>query len=248
MKAISVAGYHHSGKTTAVVNIITELRKRGYKVQSIKDIHNDKFTMETPDSNSWKHWEASDNTVIARGLSETYKIWHHQLTLPEMLLEMNADYLIVEGMTSAALPRIICAKDDEQLNELVNSSVFAVSGIYADVHNSFKHLDVYKSYDDIVKLVDLIEEKAFEALPQAEPECCSHCGFDCFTMVGKILSGEKQRSDCKTDNNQLIELNVAGKEIKIVPFVQRILADTLEAIVRNLDNCDSGDITLKIKR
>ena len=248
MKVLSVAGYHHSGKTTLVVNILKELKKRGYKVQSIKDIHYDKFTMETPDSNSWKHWEASDDIVIARGLNETYKIWHRQLTLPEMLLEMQADYLIVEGMTSAALPRIICAKDDEQLDELINDTVIAVSGIFADEHNKYKHLDVYKSIEDIVKLVDLIESKSFEALPQAEPECCSHCGFTCFEMVGKILAGEKSRNDCVTDNLQRVELTVGGKEIKIVPFVQNILADTVEAIVRNLNNSEHGDIKIKLKQ
>lgn len=248
MKVLSVAGYHHSGKTTAVVNIIKELRKRGYKVQSIKDIHNDKFTMETKDSNSWKHWDASDDTVIARGLTETYKIWHRQLNLAEMLLEMQADYVIVEGMTAAALPRIICAKDESQLDELVNDTVIGISGIYADHHAKYKNFDVYKSKEDIVSLVDLIERKAFNALPQADPKCCSHCGLSCFEMVGKILSGEKTRNDCVTDRKEIIELIVNGKEIKIVPFVQHILADTLTAIVRNLNNCEKGEIVLKINQ
>jgi molybdopterin-guanine dinucleotide biosynthesis protein B len=248
MRAISIAGYHHSGKTTLVVNIIKELKKRGYKVQSIKDIHYEEFTMETPHSNSWKHWEASGDTVIARGLHETYKIWHRQLSLPEMLVEMEADYLIVEGMTKAALPRIICAKDDQQLEELVNPTVMAVSGIYADQHQKYQHLPVYKSTSEISEIVDLIEAKSFAVLPQAEPECCSACGFSCFEMVGKILAGEKSRQDCVADNQAKLELSVGGKEIKIVPFVQKILADTVEAIVRNLDNSERGDIVLKIKQ
>jgi molybdopterin-guanine dinucleotide biosynthesis protein B len=204
--------------------------------------------MEKTDSNSWKHWEASQDTVIARGLNETYKIWHSKLTLPEMMLELNADYVIVEGMTSAALPRIICAKDDEQLDELVNHTVFAVSGIYADNHDKYKHLDVYKSEQDIVTLCDLIEEKTFDALPEAEPECCMHCGFTCFDMVGKILAGEKKRSDCVTDRQERVTLSVNGKDIKIVPFVQNILADSIEAIVRNLKSSDYGDIEIKIKQ
>ncbi|MFO7896977.1 MAG: molybdopterin-guanine dinucleotide biosynthesis protein B [Candidatus Cloacimonadales bacterium] len=248
MKVLSVAGYHHSGKTTLVVNIIRELKKRGYKVQSIKDIHYEDFSMETPASNSWKHWEASDDTVIARGLHETYKIWHRQLKLPEMLVEMSADYLIVEGMTSAALPRIICAKDENQLQELVNPTVMAVSGIYADQHEEYQNLPVYKSTSQISQIVDLIEAKTFEVLPQAEPECCSHCGFTCFEMVGKILSGEKNRQACVADSQARVELSVGGKEIKIVPFVQKILADTVEAIVRNLDNSERGDIVLKIRQ
>ena len=51
MKVLSVAGFHHTGKTTLAVNIITELKNRGFKVQSIKDIHSQKFTMEKEGSN-----------------------------------------------------------------------------------------------------------------------------------------------------------------------------------------------------
>jgi len=46
MKVLSVAGYHHTGKTTTTVELIKELKKRGYKVASIKDIHAENFTME----------------------------------------------------------------------------------------------------------------------------------------------------------------------------------------------------------
>ena len=47
MKVFSVAGFHHTGKTTLVVELIKELRRRGFSVTSIKDIHNENFTMGT---------------------------------------------------------------------------------------------------------------------------------------------------------------------------------------------------------
>ncbi len=97
MKVFSVAGYHRTGKTTVVVNLIKELKSRGHKVVSIKDIHNDDFTMEKEGSNSWKHWQASDDVVIARGLNETYQIWHRKLSLNEMLEHLSADFVVVEG-------------------------------------------------------------------------------------------------------------------------------------------------------
>ena len=52
MKVLSVAGYHKTGKTTLVINLIEELKKRGKKVVSIKDIHNEDFSMDKEGSDS----------------------------------------------------------------------------------------------------------------------------------------------------------------------------------------------------
>ena len=175
MKVFSVAGFHHTGKTTLVVELIKELRRRGFSVTSIKDIHNENFTMEKEGSNSWKHAQASGNTVIARGISETYQIWNRQLSLNEMLSHLKSDYVVVEGMKSVALPRIICAKDDEQLKELVDGTVFAISGRYADKHGKYKDIKIFKSKDQIKELTDLIIEKVFPVLPLPKLECCGEC-------------------------------------------------------------------------
>jgi len=161
MKVFSVAGYHRTGKTTVVIELIKELKKRGFKVVSIKDIHAEDFSMEDKDSNSWKHWEASRDTVIARGLNETYQIWHRQLSLNEMLTHLEADYVVVEGMRSASLPHIICAENNTQLDELVDGTVFAISGIYADDHKKYKHMPVFKSVEEISQLADLVMLKGF---------------------------------------------------------------------------------------
>jgi len=248
MKVLGVSGYHHSGKTTAVVAIIKELKKRKYKVVSIKDIHNQNFSVDKIGSNSWEHWKASNDVVVARGLKETYQIWHKQLNLNDMLYHLKADYVVVEGMYEAAIPKIICAKNESELDELIDDNVLAISGIYADNHTTYKDLDVYKSQMDIGKIVDLIEEKVFDVLPQADPKCCSECGLNCYTMVGKILKGERKREDCIADRHEVVELFIEDQKIKIVPFVQRILRDSISSIVRNLDNCEKGSISIKINK
>src|SRR6056297_2472352 len=97
MKVLSVGGFSQSGKTTTVINLTKELKKRGYRVVTIKDIHFQNFTMETEGSDSWKHWQASEDVVFARGQEETYQIWHKKLSLREMLEHLSADYVMVEG-------------------------------------------------------------------------------------------------------------------------------------------------------
>jgi molybdopterin-guanine dinucleotide biosynthesis protein B len=246
MKVLSVAGYHHTGKTTVCVEIIKELRRRGHRVASIKDIHAEAFTMEKEGSNTWKHWQASQDVVFARGLSETYQIWHRQLDLNQMLARLDADWVVVEGMKHTALPRIICAESEPQLDELVNGMVFGISGKWADNHTSWNGLPVISARTNARQLVDLIEDKVFDVLPQAEPECCGHCGLDCHGMVAAILAGERSREDCVTDRHTPLSLHVNGKEITIVPFVQNMLRDTVLAMVKNLKGVEPGSIQLTI--
>jgi len=248
MKVFSVAGFHHTGKTTVTVELIKELKKRGYSISSIKDIHNENFTMEKKGSNSWKHAQASENTVIARGISETYQIWNKQLTLNEMLSHLDSDFVIVEGMKEVALPRIICAIDEEQIKQLVDGTVFAISGIYANDHDKYNNLKVFHSADQIKELTDLVIQKVFPVLPLPNLECCGECGMNCREMVSGILAGRNSREDCKTDRNLDIQIEVGGKDINIVPYVQKTLKDVIIAYVKNLKGYQEGDsIDIKIR-
>ena len=240
MKVFSVAGYHRTGKTTVVVNLIKELKSRGYKVVSIKDIHNEDFTMEKEGSNSWKHWQASDEVVIASGLNETYQIWHRKLNLNEMLEHFSADFVVVEGMKSAPLPKIICAENSKQLDELIDGTIFAISGKFADSEEEYKDLPVFNSNKNIKELTDLVEQKVFEVLPLSESECCMECGFTCTGMVAQILKENKNRDDCKTDRKTEINLKIDRKDVKIVPFVQKTLKDIILAYLQNLKGYEKG--------
>ena len=165
-----------------------------------------------------------------------------------MLSHLESDYVVVEGMKSVALPRIICAKDEEQLEELVDGTVFAISGKYADDHDKYGNLKVFSSKDQIKELTDLVIEKVFPVLPLPKLECCGECGMNCREMVFGILSGRNTRDDCKTDRNLDIQIEIAGKDINIVPYVQNTLKDIIKAYVKNLKGYHEGDsIDIKIK-
>jgi molybdopterin-guanine dinucleotide biosynthesis adapter protein len=247
MKVFSVSGYHRTGKTTVVVELIKELKRRGYKVVSIKDIHTDKFSMEKEGSNSWKHWKASGDVVIARSQNETYQIWHRSLGLNEMLDKLDADWVVVEGMRSEALPRIVCAENKQELEELVDGSVFAISGKYSDEHSYYIDLPVFKAEKDIIELADRVEAKVFEVLPLAKGDCCNECGLSCKEMVAEILAGNKSRGACKTDRNRNVVIKFNGSDLKIVPYVQQTFIDVVIGYLQNLKGYKKGSkITIEI--
>jgi molybdopterin-guanine dinucleotide biosynthesis adapter protein len=246
MKVLSIAGFSQSGKTTLTVNLIKELRKRGYSVSSIKDIHFDDFTMETPGSNTWKHWEASEDTVFAHSHSETYQIWHRSLSLKEMLSHLDTEWVIVEGMKDAPLPRIICAESEGDLTKLIDGTVIAVSGKIAESEKEYKALSILHSERDIRKIADIAEQKVFDVLPLSDPECCTLCGMNCSEMVSAILKGDKKRDDCQTDRNQGIKVFQDGQEIVMVPFVQKVLKSIIDGFLSNLRGYKKGKIRIDL--
>ncbi len=247
MKAIAVIGYHHTGKTTTVVALVKALSAKGYKVATIKDIHSEKFRADTAGKNSALHVDAGSIQSIARGLHDSAVIYPRQLTLQEMLSRIEADFLIIEGMKDAPVPKIVCAADPNELKELVDDSSIAISGIIADSDYQDSSLPIFSSIRDADKLCSYVIERSFEVLPAADPECCSRCGSNCYDMCCEIVQGRKSRTDCVLDGHKRISLKVAGKELLIVPFVQDILKDTIMAVISNLRDVEAGkDIEIRI--
>jgi molybdopterin-guanine dinucleotide biosynthesis protein B len=165
-----------------------------------------------------------------------------------MLSHLDSDFVIVEGMKEVALPRIICAIDEEQIKQLLDGTVFAISGIYANDHDKYNNLKVFHSADQIKELTDLVIQKVFPVLPLPNLECCGECGMNCREMVSGILAGRNSREDCKTDRNLDIQIEVGGKDINIVPYVQKTLKDVIIAYVKNLKGYQEGDsIDIKIR-
>ncbi len=247
MKALSVAGYSKTGKTTASTNIIRELSERGYCVNSIKDIHYEKFTMEKEGSDSWSMQQAGAKRVFARGLRETFMISPERMDIKEMIQYLMGDWLVVEGMKKEALPKVICAESMEQLAELVDENVFCISGKISDEIKEYQGIPVISSIKNTKDLVDLIEMRVFEVLPLNKEECCSACGMSCYKMVGAILKGRKRRSDCLPKRTESVLLKINGKEISIVPYVEKTFYDVVTAYLKNLKGYEKGKIEITLE-
>lgn len=249
MKAFGVIGYHHTGKTTVVTELIKSLKAKGYKVATIKDIHSEAYSADKESSNTWKHMQAGAGMVFAIGLHDSSLIFPNSLALKEIIPLMQCDYLIIEGMKEAPIPKILCAENTDQLEELYDDTVFAISGKIAEQVSDWQEPPVFNIGTDCDKLTQLVLDKVYDILPVSDSECCSRCGLSCYEMAAAILNGERKRSECKTDNPNDITISIDGKLLVIVPFVQNLLRDMIKGFVQNLKDVNPhGNITIEIKQ
>ncbi|MCD4669364.1 MAG: molybdopterin-guanine dinucleotide biosynthesis protein B [Actinomycetia bacterium] len=245
MKAFSVIGTSKTGKTTAIENIIRGLKKRNYSVGSIKEIHFDSFAIDTPGTNTDRHRQAGSELVTARGHHETDIMFPSKLPIEDILRYYDQDYVIMEGVKDHNIPKIACADKEDELEKIFDRSVFAVSGKIGARLDGFKGTPAMDPISEAERLVDLIEEKVFDVLPDFPATCCEECGFDCRELCCRILEGKSVRKDCIISNSN-IKLIIDGREIDMVPFVQDILKGTLEGVIKNLEGYRKGK-TIEIK-
>lgn len=248
MKVISVIGISQSGKTTTIENIIRELTRRGRTVGTIKEIHFHDFKMDINGTNTHRHKQAGATLVTARGDNETDVLFQEKLPVNEILKFYVQDYVIMEGVRDSSAVKIVTAHDVEGIESRLDGTVIAISGRIAAELKEYKGIPVINSMTHVKELVDLIEIKSFSPLPDVKEECCKACGYTCYELGSRIAKGLSVREECVLDYQEVV-LTVNGNDIPMVPFVQRIIKNTIIGLSSELDGYSSnGDIEICIKR
>lgn len=157
MKVFSVFGYSKSGKTTTIEMLIKELKRRGYSVGTVKDIHYEGFAIDTEGTNTDRHRKAGADLVTARGLYETDILFKSRLSIPEILKVYDQDFVILEGVTDYEVPMILCASSRADVMKRMNSRVFALSGVISNYTTHLENIPVINAIEEIKKLTDLVE-------------------------------------------------------------------------------------------
>lgn len=153
---ISVVGKSGVGKTTALERIIREIKRRGYKVGTVKhDTHG--FEVDRPGKDSWRHAQAGSDAVAISGPNRMALIRHldEEMPLDELVALMgNVDLVITEGYKRGDKPKIEVSRR-EQGTELLCESEELI-GIMADypIEMPVPQFDL----DDAAGLVDLVEK------------------------------------------------------------------------------------------
>lgn len=101
MRIAGIVGWHDSGKTTLVVELVAELTARGYRVSTVKHAHH-VFDVDTPGKDSWKHRESGATEVMV-GSSTRWALMHElrgddEPSTRELVARMSpVDLVLVEG-------------------------------------------------------------------------------------------------------------------------------------------------------
>lgn len=110
---ISVIGKKNSGKTTLVVALAAELKRRGYRIATLKHGHH-AFEIDQPGRDSWKHFhEGEAEAVLMVGADKVAMVmrWPGSEPNPEALLRhfyggRGYDLILVEGYKYGPFPKI----------------------------------------------------------------------------------------------------------------------------------------------
>ena len=152
--------------------------------------------------------------------------------------ERDFDWVVMEGVADIPIPTIVTALNEDDLADKWSEMTFCVSGrISADIEE-YNGVPAIDATTQIKRLVDLIELKVYDRLPDFPPECCTACGMTCEEFASAVLHGKKRRNECVADRG--IELLINGQQINMVPFVQNILRNAAIGVISELDGYVPG--------
>lgn len=162
MKAFMVKGVHNSGKTTLVAALVRGLRRRGYTVGTLKDIHFEGFHMDTPGTDTDLHRQAGASPAAALGPSETAFIFDRRLPVHRILRFFDQDFLILEGDPGLSCPNLVTGIAPEDWAFRKDAKTLGFSGILGGSTDEYQGLPVFDPEKDLDRIIALIEREGMD--------------------------------------------------------------------------------------
>jgi molybdopterin-guanine dinucleotide biosynthesis protein B len=152
---VSLVGKSGVGKTTALERIIGELKKRGYKVGTIKhDTHG--FDLDKPGKDSWRHARAGSDVVVISGPSKMALVRQLEREMPlDQVVELmgDLDLVLTEGYKTGSKPKIEVTRMERGTELLCEAE--ELIGLLTD-HDVEMPVPKF-ALDDAAGVVDLLE-------------------------------------------------------------------------------------------
>ncbi len=258
-KYIAVVGPKHSGKTTVIQQLIPALKRKGYKVATIKEMKNvDTIDVPEASKDTWKHSEAGAEIVVASPREEAVLFLKKKLPLNEIVPFLGEmDYIVLEGFEKEQVfPKIVVAKTAEEITPFSDGLAIAISGLVAETAEETEkasnlQIPLFNVKTKSEELANLVEEKAFTMLPNL-PGCTTchplgECGYpSCYELAKAIVSGKSKLMSCplKAKENLVIEVN--GIKLPLKDFPQKMVQNALIGMISALHGGEEIK-TLKIE-
>jgi len=152
---ISIVGKSDAGKTTLIEKLVPELKRRGYRVATIKhDAH--QFEIDHPGKDSYRHFHAGADWTLVGSPAKLAVVRRldRELTLDELAATINGvDVILTEGYKREARLRIEVSRH-AHTTELISdrSELLALVADYP-IEWAVPQFEL----NDVASLVDFIE-------------------------------------------------------------------------------------------
>ncbi|MFA4701648.1 molybdopterin-guanine dinucleotide biosynthesis protein B [Pyrococcus kukulkanii] len=234
MKAMAFVGFKKSGKTTTVEAVAKVLKEKGYRIAIAKSMHVD-FDREGTDT--WRFSKVAD-AVLVRA-HDTDALLFKAKDINALLSMVSADVMLLEGFKGIKhVPKVICAKSEEEVKELNDGLAVAVSGVIAS--KGIKEIDglpVIDATKEPEKLAELVLKRGF-MLPNID---CGLCGFNCAEMARLIVRGEKSVNDCVVlSSRPKVTIKIDGQVLPLKDWVQELVEKTIKGMLSAMKGYREG--------
>ena len=201
------------------VKIIEELKKRGFKVASIKHSHH-MLEMDRENTDTWKHKEAGSETVVGIGERTFFNI-DKDLPLERLLFLIKLidepDFLVIEGFKNYSYAKI--STSSELQDEFTLKTIDALN----------------INDDEIPELVDIIEKHSYDIL---DTLYAKNCGLGDGKTIGKSLVN--QEIAIEDIDNIDVYLSINEKVIGLNHFVSNLIKNNIIGILKSLKTEEYG--------
>lgn len=163
---ISVVGSgRNSGKTTLACAIIKELKVRGFKVASIKKIHEENFTIDKEGKDSYRLSMAGAGIIVAaapREIAVIKKIEKGRRLIEAMrfLSIDNFDFVVIEGNADRLKKSFIikevfiCRSEEEIMSmEIKPENFICIASLTPENFSTIKAMHAEKEISEIVNKI-----------------------------------------------------------------------------------------------
>jgi len=224
-------GCHNSGKTTLIEKLIPELKSKGYRVATLKNIPRE-FSIDMEGTDTYKHKKAGSELVAASSANETTFIFGRRMDFDEIIERVKGygyDIILVEGYKPQNIPKVKVGDIEVMENTVLEYD-----------KNNFNEILNY-----VEREVEI--ERIYDKLPHLD---CKKCGYPCRELAKLIFNKEKDYDNCKIipdeEGSLLIEVN--GKKIWTGGFVKNTVKNVIFGLISSLKGGeDAKEINIKIK-
>jgi len=159
---ISIVGKSDTGKTTLLEKMIPELKKRGYRVATIKH-HVHWFEIDQPGKDTWRHAQAGSDVVVIAAPNRLAMIRNLEAELTiDQIVEMipDVDIIFTEGYKRGDKRKIEVSRR-ERSRELICTRDELLALATDQPHPEMAGIPQF-DLNDAAGLVDLIERECFQ--------------------------------------------------------------------------------------
>jgi molybdopterin-guanine dinucleotide biosynthesis protein B len=160
---VSVVGKSDAGKTTLLEKLIPELKRRGYRVATVKhDAHS--FEIDQPGKDTWRHRQAGADVVVISSKDKMAIIRRvdDELSLLQIAdMITGVDIILTEGFKRGPAPKIEVSRREKSTELLCTAGELVA--IATD--QQFDLPVPQFGLDDAVGLVDILENRFLRKQP-----------------------------------------------------------------------------------